>query len=361
MGTIKEEIEKLEQAHYEIMTLSEDEVDYRIFRVMAKKLKEELGDQAMKHKERILDATYNYCTETVASVYKTYTEMQETIVHDPINEKELIASKDFITKAPAKVLELTEILDEVKRHYTMLEEFSYMYKEIDIESFWFMKVWPLRIQACLTDGKNMITDKNDLFSARLETEKDTFSKQLQQYSSNFEKIKEFKSLENSQEFNLDSFELRRDLDKAHAQVKQFHDRENTFGLPETPYPDLDDIDKSFKPFFDLITMAHEVKANLAEWTQERLMTRDPALITSSVAQWNQQCFQLYKKLIEDYPDTAEVAQDLRAEVEAFAKNLPLIKCFTSEAVLDEDWNEIQRVVEKSVGPEPFLQDEIKVQ
>lgn len=114
-------------------------------------------------------------------------------------------------------------------------------------------------------------------------------------------------MNNSQEFNLDSFELRRDLDKAHAQVKQFHDRENTFGLPETPYPDLDEIDKSFKPFFDLITMAHDVKANLTEWTQERLMTRDTDLIASSVGSWTQQCFQLYKKLIEDYPDTAEVA------------------------------------------------------
>lgn len=129
------------------MTLSEDEVDFRIFRVMAKKLKDELGDAAMKHKDRILDATYNHCTETVATVFKTYNEMQETIVHDPINEKELIASKDFIAKAPQKVVELTEILDEIKRHYTMLEEFSYPYKkmEMDIESFWFMKVWPLRI------------------------------------------------------------------------------------------------------------------------------------------------------------------------------------------------------------------------
>jgi len=27
----------------------------------------------------------------------------------------------------------------------LLDEFSFMYKEQDIESFWFMKVWPLRI------------------------------------------------------------------------------------------------------------------------------------------------------------------------------------------------------------------------
>jgi len=59
-------------------------------------------------------------------------------------------------------------------------------------------------------------------------------------------------------------------------------------------------------------------------------------------------------LIEDYPDTAEVAQELRGKIDIFSKNLPLIKCFTSEAVLDEDWNEIQKVVDESVQPDPFL-------
>lgn len=50
------------------MTLSEDEVNFRIFRVMAKKFKNDLSDQASKHKERILDATYKYCVDTVNEV-----------------------------------------------------------------------------------------------------------------------------------------------------------------------------------------------------------------------------------------------------------------------------------------------------
>ena len=54
--------------------------------------------------------------------------------------------------------------------------------------------------------------------------------------------------------------------------------------------------------------------------------------------------QLYKKLNEDYPETSEVCLDLRKRIEAFSKNLPLIKCFTSEAIMDEDWREIQEVV-----------------
>jgi hypothetical protein len=107
---IKAQIEHYEQANYEIMTLSEDEVDFRIFRVMSKKLKSQLGDKALEWKTMILDATYNFCTESVANVFKIYNDMQERILHDPINEKELIASKEFIAKAPARVEELTEEL-----------------------------------------------------------------------------------------------------------------------------------------------------------------------------------------------------------------------------------------------------------
>lgn len=90
------------------------------------------------------------------------------------------------------------------------------------------------------------------------------------------------------------------------------------------------------------------------------MTRDSAQIASSISGWTNQCMQLYKKLIEDYPDTAEVAQSLKANVDAFGKNLPLIKAFTSEAITDEDWGEIQKVVEGAVGDDPFAQEEVKV-
>jgi hypothetical protein len=37
----------------------------------------------------------------------------------------------------------------------------------------------------------MAQDKNDLFSAKLEAEKELFTKQIIQYTQTFEKIKEF--------------------------------------------------------------------------------------------------------------------------------------------------------------------------
>ena len=58
---------------------------------------------------------------------------------------------------------------------------------------------------------------------------------------------------------------------------------------------------------------------------------------SSVLQWHMICFQLNKKLSEDYEETADVAVKVKERIEEFRDHLPLIKCITSEAMTDEDW------------------------
>ena len=65
-----------------------------------------------------------------------------------------------------------------------------------------------------------------------------------------------------------------------------------------------------------------------------------------MALWHSACFQLNKKLNDDYPDVAEVAMQLRKNIEEFMEFVPLIKCFCSEAITDEDWKEIQEVVKQ---------------
>jgi hypothetical protein len=57
------------------MTCSEDEVDFRVFRVMSKKLKESLAKSAENIKMEILNATYKYCTDTVTAVNANYKDM----------------------------------------------------------------------------------------------------------------------------------------------------------------------------------------------------------------------------------------------------------------------------------------------
>jgi len=62
-------------------------------------------------------------------------------------------------------------------------------------------------------------------------------------------------------------------------------------LPETPYEELDKLDKEFKPFYDLTTMAYDVECSFRDWRGNQLMRiGDPGQIASSVAQWTHSCF-----------------------------------------------------------------------
>lgn len=48
---------------------------------------------------------------------------------------------------------------------------------------------------------------------------------------------------------------------------------------------------------------------------------------------------------QDYGETAEVARDIMKDVNEFSKNVPLIECFTSEAIKKEDWDEIVDLIQ----------------
>ena len=79
-------------------------------------------------------------------------------------------------------------------------------------------------------------------------------------------------------------------------------------------------------------------------------------------EWQSKCKQLAKKLDEDYPDTADVAKEINRRIDEFSKNLPLIRCFLSEAVANEDWNDIVGVVESDGNHIPnFEKEEITVE
>jgi hypothetical protein len=57
----------------------------------------------------------------------------------------MVFTRDYINGSAAMVEKFTEILKEVYRHFMLLEEYSYMYKDIDIERYWYMRTWPLKI------------------------------------------------------------------------------------------------------------------------------------------------------------------------------------------------------------------------
>lgn len=79
-------------------------------------------------------------------------------------------------------------------------------------------------------------------------------------------------------------------------------------------------------------------------------------IEQQVKGWQRTLFKLQKILNEDYPDAADAANLFKKKVDEFSLHLPVIKCLMSEALKDEDWDEIK----EKIGQPELEQNSIAV-
>jgi dynein heavy chain len=216
---IRDQIKHYDDAYMAILNLSNDVVDYPMFRVMTAKMKEQLSHQANKIKETLLENVYTYCKKTVEKIFQAYEHMNKVIMTEPTNERELVATREFIKDTPNKVEQLSQELNEVYRHYCLLDDFSYKYADADIETFWIQKQWPLEISSSLTDGLYMVQNKEVLFMSKLDQEKEGFVKSIEVFKQNLEKIKKFTNLDHANEYAQDAQQLNENLTNALEKIK----------------------------------------------------------------------------------------------------------------------------------------------
>jgi dynein heavy chain, axonemal len=191
---------------------------------------------------------------------------------------------------------------------------------------------------------------------RLDQEKDDFCRTLLEFDNRFKQIIKFNSIDQIQDFSKLAFNLSQNIQTAKEKIEQFNERETTFNQTISEYTSLDELERNFKPFYDLLENSSQALSSIHDWTNQALVTQDYQNMESSIAAWHMVCFQLNKKLAEDYEETAEVALRVKEKIEAFRNHLPLIKCINTEAMTEEDWGYVQ----KAVGQDSMDRDQVTV-
>lgn len=355
---IREALDYYDQRYADILNCSNNFVDFPIFKVEAKHLKEKLAEQADKIKSAILDATHDWCVKTVTEVLEEYKFMKEKIGTDPKDEAILVEIREFIKDSPNKVANLELKVASVGKHMLLLEDFSRKYDEKEFGKYWSCKMWPLEISSEITLGAIQIEKQEEAFMYKLDNEKEEFKKQLKVRQETLEKIKKFKNLEDSKNFAADCDLLEKTLMADAEKVQKFNEREGLFNLDRSEYPELDTIHEEFQPYNKLIPMAYEISWKIKDWMTQQFDKLPPFQeIETTIISNRSLCGTIAKKLEEDNPDVAEAAQELRGHIDDFRKHLPLIKAMSSEAIMDDDWNTIRVII----GQEALEREDLKLE
>jgi hypothetical protein len=125
--------------------------------VQTAKIKDTLSKAALKIRDKLIESVETWCNNGVNTIFETYSAMQERIMTIPQNEKELVSIKEFIkVSRDVTQIALQEQLKEINKHWELLDEFNYQYKEDDIERTFSIKMWPMQIGNVITDGNSDI-------------------------------------------------------------------------------------------------------------------------------------------------------------------------------------------------------------
>ena len=124
-------------------------------------------------------------------------------------------------------------------------------------------------------------------------------------------------------------------------------REARLNQAKSEYPDFDELKVNFDPFYNLITTMYEANRQLEEYSSTPLLSASFVYedVESQVITWQKTLFKLAKVLNENHPDASDAATEFKKKVDEFSLNLPLMKCVMSEALHDEDWNEIKKAID----------------
>ena len=231
LDAIREQIERFYQAEVEILNVSNNQVEFPMFRVQADGLKKQLAEKAREIKRKLCERTYKWCMDSVRYISSTYSTMEKRIAKQPNDEAELVEIQEFIAVSKKETKQkLEDLLIAVTKHMGMLDDYSeklekeeeekaakikpFCFEEDDIFEMYSLKSWPLRIDAAISDGQTEMDKKTEEFNQTLDSEKEQFKKNLIDYQDRFGKIKQFTDHNKIFEFNKLAVELYNNIDLA---------------------------------------------------------------------------------------------------------------------------------------------------
>ena len=225
-----------------------------------------------------------------------------------------------------------------------------------------MKQYPMIIGEVLTDGKQTMQEQEELFIVRLDQEKEQFNKELASYKETFKKIKTFSDIDTYQDYYRDVSALDVNLQRADETIARFNMRSQRLNQQKQDQGDFETLNTEFQPFKELLTTAYNMISSLRDFRGSPLLQAnyDYESMEGQVIGWYQSFVKLQKKLMEDHPEASDAAGELKKTVEEFRKNLPLIKCVMSEALVADDWADIKdKIGNENLDPNAITVDKFE--
>jgi len=338
---LKEQLDSLSKAEYEVQTLATDLVQFNMFQINTAVSKKYLAQRAQKLKTALLQAIQKHCKKSIADILNSYVQLLNKLDEKPNSKESYKEFKMYLKDSNKRMDELKARHELVKLNMDLLEANLVKIDQDDERDFLKAHQYPGQLRGRIAKGNTALINCEDLIRSELERQKDTFDKDLNKYQNMMTDVITFTDIETAKAKYRSAFELYAGIEKSVTKAKEINEDEALLEMKKTEYSILDKLGKDFQPFYSLIKLAEEIQLNIEGWKTNPFISLRPSEIDEDIKLWLASLETLNKQL-EEYKDQADVALQLKSVVNDFTQYQELIKCLRSEAMKEEEFNEINK-------------------
>ena len=332
---------------------SVDVVGYELVEVSTKVLKHAIASKAEEVANGLLQQIVDNLREEHQAICDESQEILSTLQKELSTPEEMERLSEYANTLGATFASMQERIDAMRTKRATLESFKFDMSQDDANLAFKAYRWPndLTVVAGATDAR--IGEDKRRFQDELQSDQTAFVKVIDQLQKDVDKLSENCSLDDVEE-NADRVrELSAVFEKTRKTADLYNAREKLFDLPETPYPQIADINKVFEPYKNLWMIANEFINLLPVWLEGPFLSLNGSSIDEDVENW----FKTMNRLARSAtlpPAALQAADTMRERIKEFKANVPVVVFLRNDGLRHRHWEQVGGMVGEKIVPNESL-------
>ena len=341
LETSEAEIQKYLDLHNTIKDRSENSCQFTMIVVNVTGAKKTLMSKALQVRGLLMDHIAEEWNKSNIDVCEKYEEVRSQMKTDPNNAEELDELYKFFEKSREELEELEACIEESGQVFEALHRIAYPMKDEDSTKYWETSYWPMKLVDVISEGEMNMARKRARFQEDLKNDVQKLMDEIDTIDSEVETFITYGEIEQVEERLAYVTDIEQKLKEAQELAEVYQSREAIFEMPETEYPNLAKIAKTFTPYGTLWKGCAEFMRALPDWTDGPFTELDTDQITADTDRW-------YLGLVKSMKQLAgkplDVAAEMQEKLKAFQEHLPLIVALRNPGLRDRHWDKMGKAI-----------------
>ncbi|XP_063366022.1 dynein axonemal heavy chain 1-like [Cydia amplana] len=335
---IREEVQTHYDAKQELIWRLPQYINIGPFAINVDTLKQILVNKRSDIMKALLAMWAEEVKNVVEDVIQAYKNIMRKLGEKPNTIEHVFEIREWMEGIPFALKTQEDIMKKVHTDYEVLDVFYTPLENEDFKALWESIGWPLNITKQVVTTTDFLEEEQEKFwklhqldEQTLQDKIDMFNAQCMQLTlqCDFSKV----------------HEIANDIKKAWKAMKDSQDwgrilnqRQKLFGVPVTPYTDLNRLVKEFEPYRNLWVTASDFLKAKEIWFDNPLMYVDADTIEPLINEYYKTIVKC-TKTFADMPKVQHVAVTIRDDIDEFRPLVPVLQAVRNPGMKERHWNE----------------------